>query len=106
MRRVPESTATLFPEDEFRVIGPTVASKETTRSAGASPMLTCMRLALAGDTAGGIVLEPPPPQPILAASSIASAASVRYRHCVQKPFASFTGNCISFPFRSPEMLLR
>jgi hypothetical protein len=59
-------------------------------------MLTCIKLELAGDTMGGMVPEPPP-QPILTASSSASAASVRYRHCVQKPFARFTGNCISLP---------
>ncbi|HKT68432.1 MAG TPA: hypothetical protein VJP83_03300 [Terriglobales bacterium] len=67
-------------------------------------MLTCIRLALAGDTVGGIVLEPPPPQPILTASKSANTATVKYRHRMQKSFARFTGNCISVPFHSLEML--
>ena len=68
-------------------------------------MLTCIKLALAGVTPGGVVLEPPP-QAILTASKSANAATVKYCHRTQKPFARFTGNCIYVPFRSPEMLLR
>src|SRR5690242_6231095 len=81
------------------VMGPTVASKEITRSAGASPMLTCIKLALAGVIPGGMVLEPPP-QAILTASKSANPASVKYCHRMQKPFARFTGNCIYVPFRT------
>src|SRR5262249_43989640 len=76
MRRVPDSTVTAAPLDGVREIGPTVASKESTRSAGASPILTCdVALCPCGGGGGGVgfvgVELLPPPQATLETSAAA-----------------------------------
>src|SRR3954465_198858 len=70
IRRAVDITVTAAPDAGVMVIGPAVTSKDTTRSAGASPTFTCTAELEAGGglpppgLEAGAELEPPPPQAV------------------------------------------
>src|SRR5437879_12180719 len=62
MRRVPDSAVSDVPLLGINVIGPTVTSKLITRSAGASPILSCTIAGVALPNKEPILVFPFPPQ--------------------------------------------
>jgi len=49
MRRIPESAVTMASLPEVNVMGPTATLNETTRTLGASPILSCTEVFIAAD---------------------------------------------------------